>query len=72
MKKTSIFAAIVAAFSFTAFAEVEMEKCTVAKEGKPEVVVSVPKGQCEKVNAGDFSGVSQEVKDAVEADHHAE
>lgn len=32
----------------------------------PEAWISVPKGQCEKINAGDFSGVSQDVKDKIE------
>lgn len=36
------------------------------KAGDPEAWISVPKGECTKINAGDFSGVSQEVKDKIE------
>ena len=28
--------------------------------------IMVPKGQCAKINAGDFSGVSQDIKDKIE------
>lgn len=33
--------------------------------GDAEAWVSVPKGQCAKINAGDMSGVTQEVKDKI-------
>lgn len=36
------------------------------KAGDPESWIIVPKGQCDKINAGDFSGVSQEIKDKIE------
>lgn len=36
------------------------------KAGDAESWIKVPKGQCEKINAGDFSGVSQEIKDKIE------
>jgi uncharacterized membrane protein len=74
-----------------AFAEDEMEKCKVVKDGRglikenkadckgsshscagqnaagdPESWIMVPKGQCEKINAGDFSEVSQDIKDKIE------
>lgn len=32
-----------------------------------EAWIMVPKGQCEKINKGDMSGVSQEIKDKIEA-----
>lgn len=32
----------------------------------PESWIYVPKGQCEKINAGDFSGVSQDIKNKIE------
>lgn len=38
------------------------------KAGDPEAWISVPKGQCEKINAGDLSGVSQEIKDKIEVE----
>lgn len=34
--------------------------------GDPDAFIIVPKGQCAKINAGDFSGVSDEVKDSIE------
>lgn len=36
--------------------------------GDPEAWISVPKGQCEKINAGDLSGVSKETKDKINGD----
>ncbi len=35
---------------------------TKAKEGDPDAFILVPSGQCAKINAGDFSGVSPEIK----------
>lgn len=32
----------------------------------PEAWIFVPKGQCAKINAGDLTGVSQEIKDKIE------
>lgn len=94
MKKYDIFAAIAVAITLTstsAFAEQDMEKCKVIKDGKglikenkadcnseisscagqnkagdPEAWIIVPKGQCAKINAGDFSGVSQNIKDRID------
>jgi uncharacterized membrane protein len=41
--------------------------CSAQNEAQDPVSwISVPKGQCEKINAGDFSGVSQEIKDKIE------
>ncbi|MGI4775950.1 MAG: hypothetical protein ACRYE9_03355 [Janthinobacterium lividum] len=40
----------------------DMEKCKVVKDGK-ESWVMVPKGECDKVNKGDYSNVSDEVKE---------
>ena len=34
--------------------------------GDPNAFIIVPKGQCAKINAGDFSGVSKEIKDSIE------
>lgn len=70
MKKvmlTTAIAATVLSLSATTYANEapkEMEKC-VTKAGEMEV----PAGECEKVNKGDFSGVSEEVKAKVEAAH---
>lgn len=36
------------------------------KAGDPEAWIIVPKGQCVKINAGDFSGVAQNIKDKIE------
>jgi uncharacterized membrane protein len=36
------------------------------KAGDPESWIIVPKGQCAKINAGDFSGVSPGIKDKIE------
>lgn len=36
------------------------------KAGDPESWILVPKGQCEKINNGDFSGVSQDIKNKIE------
>lgn len=33
-----------------------------AKEGDADAFILVPSGQCAKINAGDFSGVSPEIK----------
>jgi uncharacterized membrane protein len=35
-------------------------------EGDPKAWILVPKGQCSKINAGDFSGVSQDIRDKIE------
>jgi uncharacterized membrane protein len=95
MKKSRIFSAVAAAVTLTAgvaFAEGDMEKCKVVKDGiglikenktdckgssnscagqnkagDPESWIMVPKGQCDKINAGDFSGVTQDVKDKIES-----
>lgn len=32
----------------------------------PEAWIFVPKGECMKINAGDFTGISQEIKDKIE------
>lgn len=32
----------------------------------PEAWIFVPKGECKKINQGDFSGVSQAIKDKIE------
>lgn len=94
MKKSGIFTAVAAAVTLTAgvaFAEGDMEKCKVVKDGKglikehkadckgsshscagqnkasdAESWIMVPKGQCDKINAGDFSGVGQDIKDKIE------
>lgn len=34
--------------------------------GEAEAWIMVPKGQCEKINAGDFSEVSQDIQDKIE------
>lgn len=34
--------------------------------GDPEAWILVPKGECDKINHGDFSGVSDEIKHKVE------
>lgn len=36
------------------------------KSGDDEAWIMVPKGQCDKINQGDFSGVSKEVMDKLE------
>lgn len=36
------------------------------KAGDPAAWISVPKGQCAKINAGDFSGVAKDIKDKIE------
>lgn len=36
------------------------------KAGDPDAWILVPKGQCEKINAGDFEGVSDDIKDKIE------
>ena len=36
------------------------------KAGDPDSWIMVPKGQCEKINAGDFTGVGQDIKDKIE------
>lgn len=94
MQKNKIFTAVAAAValsSTSAFAEGDMEKCRVVKDGKglikehradckgathscagqnkagdPESWILVPVGECEKINAGDFSDVSKEIKDKIE------
>lgn len=37
-----------------------------SKAGDPEAWIYVPKGECDKINEGDFSGVSDEIKDKIE------
>ncbi len=94
MRKINVLTAMAAAITLSssvAFANVDMEKCKVVKDGvglikanktdcagtrhscagqnaagDPESWIVVPKGQCDKINAGDFSGVSQDVKDKIE------
>lgn len=39
------------------------------KASDPNTWILVPKGQCEKINAGDFSGVDQATKDKIEGAH---
>ncbi len=34
--------------------------------GDPTAWIMVPKGECAKINAGDFSGVNQIIKDKIE------
>lgn len=36
------------------------------KANDPESWIMVPKGLCEKINAGNFEGVSQDIKDKIE------
>lgn len=36
------------------------------KAGDPEAWIYVPKGECTKINAGDFSGVDKGTKDKIE------
>lgn len=36
------------------------------KAGDAEAWIMVPKGQCSKINVGDFSGVGQDIKDKIE------
>ncbi|RTK93437.1 MAG: DUF2282 domain-containing protein [Rickettsiales bacterium] len=94
MKKSGIFTAVAAAVTLTAgvaFAESDMEKCKVVKDGKglikehkadckgashscagqnkagdAESWIMVPKGQCDKINAGDVSEVEQDIIDKIE------
>lgn len=33
--------------------------------GDPNSWISVPKGQCAKINAGDLSGITQDIKDKI-------
>jgi len=35
--------------------------------GDPNSWISVPKGQCAKINAGDLSGITQDIKDKITA-----
>ena len=35
------------------------------KDGDAEAWILVPEGECDKINKGDFSGVSEDVKDKV-------
>lgn len=39
------------------------------KAGDPDAWIMVPKGECAKINAGDYSGISDEVKDKLEMPH---
>ena len=34
--------------------------------GDPDAWVFVPKGECEKVNSGDFSGISSDIRDKIQ------
>ena len=36
------------------------------KAGDPKAWILVPKGECAKINMGDFSGVSPDIKDKIE------
>lgn len=36
------------------------------KAGDADAWIMVPKGDCDKINAGDFSGVSDDIKDKIE------
>jgi hypothetical protein len=65
MKKIILTASIVAStlLATTTFADdATLEKCVTSKDGEPEMSVMVPAGECEKMQKGDFSGVSEEVK----------
>lgn len=35
-------------------------------KGDPDAWILVPKGECDKINAGDFSGVKDEIKDKID------
>ena len=37
-------------------------------KGDPEAWILVPKGECDKINKGDFSGVDDKIKDKIEMD----
>ncbi|PCJ23103.1 MAG: hypothetical protein COA94_08530 [Rickettsiales bacterium] len=37
-----------------------------------EAWILVPKGECAKINHGDFSGVDKETKDKIETDHETD
>ena len=39
---------------------------TQAQEGNPNAFIIVPAGQCAKINAGDFSGVSPDIKSMID------
>ncbi len=39
--------------------------------GDAEAWIMVPKGECDKINHGDFSGVSDEIKDKIEMEDEA-
>lgn len=36
--------------------------------GDPDAWILVPKGECDKINKGDFSGVDDKIKDKIEMD----
>ncbi len=36
------------------------------KAGDPSAWIMVPKGECVKINAGDFSGVDKDIKEKIE------
>jgi len=38
------------------------------KAGDPDAWIMVPKGECDKINAGDLSGVSDDIKAKIETD----
>lgn len=40
------------------------------KAGDPESWIVVPKGQCKKINAGDFSGVNDAIKNKIDLVKH--
>jgi len=39
------------------------------KAGDANAWIIVPKGQCAKINAGDFSGVDESIKDKIKSAH---
>ncbi len=46
----------------------ENQSCSGHNEaGDPNAWILVPSGECAKINAGDFSGVSDTIKDKVES-----
>ena len=38
------------------------------KAGDPDAWIMVPKGECDKINSGDLSGVSDDIKAKIETD----
>ncbi len=39
------------------------------KAGDPDAWIMVPKGQCQKINAGDFSELPQKIKNKIKGAH---